>query len=69
MNPLNRLRFKIATSFGIAILGCVTFARLLSVVPISVTTLVPFIIAAILALAGLWRGLIYLQALRGLAKS
>lgn len=71
MNPLNRLRFKIVTSFAIAALGAITFARLASVVPFSLSlpTLMPFMLAGIFVIAGIWRGFIYLHAVRSLAKS
>ena len=65
---LTRLRFKTGSSFAIAALGAVTFARLLGLEPLSLATIAPFLVAAIFVIAGLWRGLIYLQALRSLAR-
>ncbi len=65
MNSLNRLRFKVATSFAIAALCAVAFARLASIVPLSLATLAPFLILCILLIAALWRGYIFMRALRG----
>lgn len=69
INPIARLRFKTGTSFAIALLGCITFARLLSLEPLTGATMMPLSIAAIFVVAGVWRGLIYWNAIRGLAKS
>lgn len=69
MNPLTRLRFKIATSFAIAALGVVMFVHLALMLPLSVSTLLPFLAPIIFVVAGIWRGLIFLKAVRGLAKS
>jgi hypothetical protein len=69
MNPLNRLRFKIATSFVIAALGMVMVVRLTQVLPFSVASFLPYLAPIIFIIAGVWRGVIFLSALRGLAKS
>ena len=69
MNPLNRLRFKIATSFAIAVLGIIMFARLALILPVSLGTLLPFLAPIILVVAGVWRGLLFIRAVRGLVKS
>jgi hypothetical protein len=69
MNPLNRLRFKIVTSFAIAAFGVVAAARLASHMPFSSATVLPFLILALLVSAGLWRGFIFLQAVRDPAKT
>jgi len=63
------LRFKIATSFVIAVLGAIMFARLAVMAPISTATAFPLAIAAVFVIAGLWRARIYLSALRGIAGS
>jgi len=63
------LRFKIATSFAIAVLGAITFARLAVMAPLSAASVFPLTIAAVFVVAGLWRARIYVNALRGLAGS
>jgi hypothetical protein len=68
MDAARMLRFKIATSFAIATLGAAMFARLTTIVPLSLATSLPFVIAAVFCVAGLWRARIYLHALRGLVK-
>jgi len=68
MKPLPWLRFKIVTSFVIAGLGVVMFIRLANSTPISLTTVVWFLAPALFVVAGVWRGLIFLKAVRGLAK-
>jgi len=68
-NTIRRLRFKTGTSFAIAALGCITFARLLSFEPLTFSTFMPFLVASIFAIAGAWRGFIYLHALRDMARS
>ena len=69
MNPLSRLRFKIVTSFAIAALGTVMLVRLMSLMPFSFTSLLSFLVPVLLIIAGIWRGLIFLHAVRGFAKS
>jgi hypothetical protein len=69
MNPLDRLRFKIATSFAIAALGIIMFVHLALMLPLSLSTLLPFLAPIIFVIAGVWRGLIFIRAVRGLAKS
>jgi hypothetical protein len=69
MNPLNRLRFKIVTSFAIAALGIVMFVHLALMLPLSLSTLLPYLAPVIFVIAGVWRGMIFLKAVRGLAKS
>lgn len=69
MNPLKLLRYKLATSFAFAALGLIAFVRLAIAVPFSSETLLPFLVVTIFVIAGLWRGCIYLQALRGSEKS
>ncbi|MDQ6780757.1 MAG: hypothetical protein M3Z37_06350, partial [Candidatus Eremiobacteraeota bacterium] len=66
---LARLRFKIATSVAVAILGCLAFARLLSIEPVSLATALPFSVPLLLTMAGAWRGFIYWQTLRSAVKS
>ncbi len=66
---LTRLRFKIVTSFVIAALGVVMFIRLASIVPISPANLLWFLAPCLFVIAGIWRGLIILRAVRSVAKS
>ena len=68
-NPVGRLRFKVGTSFAIAVLGAIAFIRLLGAEPLSSATAMPFVLLGVLIAAGMWRGLIYWQAMRSLAKS
>ena len=59
-----RLRFKSGTSFAVALFGAIAFVRLLSLEPVTAATAIQFLSPLALAVAGLWRGLIYWQALR-----
>jgi hypothetical protein len=65
MTPSRWLRFKIVTSFAIAALGMVTCIRLANLQPVSADTLVWFIAPLVFVGAGLWRGMIFMRALRG----
>jgi len=64
-----RLRFKVLTSFVIAALGVIMFIRLSSIVPLSGAAVGWLLVPVLLVVAGVWRGLIFLKAVRGLAKS
>jgi hypothetical protein len=66
MKSAGWLRFKIATSFLIAGFGAIMLVRLSSV---SAANLLDFVAPAIFVIAGVWRGLIFLNAARGLAKT
>jgi hypothetical protein len=59
-----RLRLKIFTSFAIALLGAVVIVRLAASVPLSGATALAFATGALFVAAGVWRGLIYIQAAR-----
>ena len=59
---MNRLRYKIFTSFAFAVLGVIAIARLWSVAPPSAQTAAPYATAAILVIAAFWRGIILLRA-------
>jgi|HubBroStandDraft_4_1064222.scaffolds.fasta_scaffold272136_2 hypothetical protein len=65
----NRLRFKIFTSFAIFALGLIMIARLWSVAPPSAATAPAYGTALLLALAALWRGVIFARAIGSGAKS
>lgn len=62
------LNFKIATSFVIALLGAMIFARLASAEPMAPSNILPFLVASTFIIAGLWRARIYLAALRDVEK-
>jgi hypothetical protein len=64
MISLQRLRYKIFTSFAIAALGAVALVRIAVSVPVSPAMVTALLIAGILVLAGLWRGMIYLRGAR-----
>lgn len=61
---MNRLRYKIFTSFAVAVLGVVAIARLWSVAPPSSQTAAAYATVAILVVAAFWRGVIFLRASR-----
>jgi hypothetical protein len=65
----NRLRYKIFTSFAFAVLGGVAAVRLATVAPFSTSTMLAYGVAGIFVAAGVWRGLIYLRAMRAMARS
>lgn len=69
MKSRSWLRFKIVTSFAIAGLGAIMFIRLASSEPISTATLIWFLAPIIFVTAGVWRAVIFLKAVRGIAKS
>ena len=69
MNSRAWLRFKIVTSFVIAGLGAIMFFRLATVVPLSGGTLIWFLAPLLFMIAGVWRAIIFLRAVRGLARS
>lgn len=69
MKPRALLRFKIVTSFLIAGLGAVMFLRLTISVPMSGGSLIWFLAPIIFMVAGVWRAVIFLKAVRGLARS
>ena len=59
---MNRLRYKIFTSFAFGVLGVIAIARLWAVAPPSAQTVAPYATAAILVIAAFWRGIILLRA-------
>jgi hypothetical protein len=65
MSAQRVLRFKIVTSFIIAVLGAATFGRLLAMEPLSSALVLPLLIALTFSIAGLWRAFIYVRALGG----
>jgi uncharacterized membrane protein (DUF2068 family) len=64
LNNPRYARFKVASSFIIAALGVIALARLALEVPLSGQTIAAYGVAAAIAAAGFWRGLIYLRAVR-----
>jgi hypothetical protein len=59
---MNRLRYKIFTSFAFGVLGVIAIVRLWAVAPPSAQTVAPYATAAILVIAAFWRGVILLRA-------
>jgi len=68
MNPQARLRFKIVTSFAVALMGCIAWARLWQATPLSYSSLTAFLIIGLLIVAGAWRGIIYMRLVRAAPK-
>ena len=64
LQPVNRLRYKVFTSFAIAALAAIGIARLASQSGASTQALFVYAILGVLAVAGFWRGVIYLRAVR-----
>ena len=59
---LNRLRYKIFTSFALSVLGLITIVRLWGVDPPSTRTALPYLTAFVLVVAAFWRGVIFVRA-------
>ena len=59
---MNRLRYKIFTSFALAVLGVIAIVRLWIVAPPSGQTVWAYVTAVIIVLAAFWRGVILLRA-------
>ena len=68
MKSLGWLWFKIATSFVIAGFGVVALVRLSGVIALSPSTLLYFLTPVVFIIAGIWRGLNFLRAVRSIAK-
>jgi hypothetical protein len=64
VQPTNRLRYKVFTSFAIALCAVVGIARLALQTQVSAQGAFVYAILTILAVAGIWRGIIYLRAVR-----
>jgi hypothetical protein len=62
----NRLRYKVFTSFAIALCAFVGIARLALETQPSAQGAFVYAILAVLAVAGVWRGIIYMRAVRTL---
>ena len=56
---VNRLRYKIFTSFALSALGLITIVRLWSVAPPSTHMFAPYVAAGLLVAAAFWRGVIF----------
>lgn len=69
MLSLNRLRFKIFSSFAIAALGVVALVRLAAIAPPSGATAVAYLVLVVIIGAALWRAFIYLRAARAIART
>lgn len=59
---MNRLRYKIFTSFALAVLGVIAIARLWAIAPPSGQTAGAYATVAILVVAAVWRGVILVRA-------
>jgi hypothetical protein len=59
---VNRLRYKIFTSFALSVLGLITIVRLWGVDPPSAQTWLPYLTAVVLVAAAFWRGIIFVRA-------
>jgi hypothetical protein len=64
LQPVNRLRYKVVTSFAIAACAFLGIARITIQTQASSQAFFVDAILAILAVAGIWRGLIYVRAVR-----
>jgi hypothetical protein len=66
LQPVNRLRYKVVTSFAIAACAFLGIVRISFQTQASSQAFFVDAILAILAVAGIWRGLIYLRAVRAM---
>lgn len=66
LQPVNRLRYKVVTSFAIAACAFLGIARITLQTQASSQAFFVDAILAILVVAGVWRGLIYLRAVRAM---
>jgi hypothetical protein len=64
LQPVNRLRYKVFTSFAIAACAFLGIARLALQSGSSGQASFVYAILAVLAVAGIWRGVIYLRGVR-----
>jgi hypothetical protein len=64
LQPVNRLRYKVFTSFAIAACAFLGIARLALQSDSSGRASFVYAILAVLAVAGIWRGVIYLRGVR-----
>ena len=64
LQPVNRLRYKVFTSFAIAACAFLGIARLALQSDASGQASFVYAILAVLAVAGIWRGVIYLRGVR-----
>lgn len=66
LQPVNRLRYKVVTSFAIAVCAFVGIARISLQTQASSQAFFVDALLAILVVAGIWRGVIYLRAVRAM---
>ena len=64
LQPVNRLRYKVFTSFAIAACAALAIARFAMETRPTGQAIFVYAVLAILAIAGFWRGIIYLRAVR-----
>ena len=63
----SRLRYKVVTSFAIALLAVVALVRFAAMETMTTPAIFVYVIFLVLAGASFWRGLIYLRAVRTMA--
>ena len=66
LKPVNRLKYKVFTSFAIAVCASLGIIRLGFQTQPSTQGVIVYAILGLLAVAGVWRGLIYLRAAHAL---
>jgi hypothetical protein len=67
LQPVNRLRYKVFTSFAIAAFALLGMARLATQSDNSGQVFLVYAILAVLVVAGVWRGVIYLHGVRAMS--
>lgn len=67
VQTVNLLRYKVFTSFAIAAFAFVGIARLAFQTQGSGQAALVYAILAVLAIAGVWRGIIYVRAVRSIS--
>ncbi|HKW44535.1 MAG TPA: hypothetical protein VJN22_02695 [Candidatus Eremiobacteraceae bacterium] len=66
LKPVNRLKYKVFTSFAIAVCASLGIMRLGLQTHASSQGVIVYVILGVLAIAGVWRGVIYLRAVNAL---
>ena len=64
LHPANRLRYKVFTSFAIAACAFLAVARFATETQLSAQAALVYAVLAIFGIAGFWRGMIFLRAVR-----
>jgi hypothetical protein len=63
----SRLRYKVFTSFAIAVLALIALVRFAAMETMTAPAIFVYAILVVLGAASFWRGLIYLRAVRTMA--